>query len=91
MSLLPLILDGFIHIIWDQRMIQTNLDLFIQCLVLILNQDYDGHPILDRNIDSLRRVARDLFIHRGCTTDHYSALFDEVDNINFGMIWLIHK
>ena len=87
MDVFPRILDGFIHTFWDQNIIHTKLDLFIQYLVSIINQDSDGHPILHHNIDSLRQVAQDLFNRRGCTTGHYSVVFDEGDTISFGRIW----
>ena len=87
MDVFPHILDGFIHTLWDQKITHNNLDIFIQYLVYIIKQDSDGHPIFDLNIDSLRQVAQDLFNRRGCTTAHYSVVFDEGDTTNFGMIW----
>ena len=87
MDIFPRISDGFIHTLWEQNIIHANLDLFIQYLVYITKQDSDGHPILDHNIDSLRQVAQDLFNRRGCTTGHYSVIFDEGDTISFGRIW----
>ena len=86
MDVLPDILDGFIYTLWYQRIIHTNLDLFILSLVSIIKQDSDGQPILEQNIYSLRWVVQDLFNHRGCTTGHYSVVFDEGDTMNFGRI-----
>ena len=91
MDVFPHILDGFIHTLWDQNIIHTILYIFIHYLVSIIKQDSYGHLILDQNINSLQRVAQDLFNRGGCTTDHYSAVFDEWYTVHFGGMWLIHK